>query len=199
MVDRTGAVANTVGEVQLRHIPEFTAVMLANRGTYDTLAGSFSRLRRWSADVDVLPTGSMVCLFFDRPTSDPSAIRRYGACLPTSMPEGARARAALLESNDGGEKVGADGATDGAPLLSHLEPGDVLEVRDIPRILAAVVYYRGAAEGSAEAYERLVSWVGERAYLPAGAPREMHLAEPGQLGANMIEVEIQQPVIPKPR
>lgn len=190
---------SVVGEVQLRHIAEFTAVMLANRGPYSTLAGSFSRLRRWSADVDVLPTGSTVCLFFDRPTADPAAIRRYGVCLPTSKPEGARARAALLESNDGGAKVGADSATDGAALPSHLEPGDVLEVRDIPRILAAVVYYRGAAEGSAEAYERLASWVRERPYLPAGAPREMHLAEPGQLGADTIEVEIQQPVIPKPR
>ncbi len=190
-----GTEESIVGEVQLRHIAEFTAVMLANRGPYDTLAGSFSRLRRWSADVDVLPTGSTVCLFFDRPTADPAAIRRYGVCLPTSKPEGARARTALLDSNDGGPTEGATGAA----AASHLEPGDVIEVREVPRILAAVVYYRGSAAGSRLAYERVADWVRERPYLPAGAPREMHLAEPGQLGADTIEVEIQQPVIPKPR
>ncbi|MBU2600919.1 MAG: GyrI-like domain-containing protein [Actinobacteria bacterium] len=196
MTDRQAADQSVVGEVQLRHIPEFTAVMLANRGPYETLAESFSRLKRWSADVDVLPTGSTVCLFFDRPTPDPSAVRRYGVCLPTSKPEAARARAALLEANDGAATMGA---THRAPSPSHLAPGDVLEVREVPRILAAVVYYRGAAGGSVHAYERLASWVRERPYLPAGAPREMHLAEPGQLGADIIEIEIQQPAIPKPR
>jgi len=75
----------------------------------------------------------------------------------------------------------------------------VLDVRDIPRILAASVFYRGPVGDTAEAYARASAWVGERAYLPAGAPREVYLAQPGLLGPGVVEAEIQLPVLTKAR
>src|SRR5680860_918088 len=68
---------------------------------------------------------------------------------------------------------------------------EVLDVRDIPRILAVAVFYRGPVGGATEAYARAGAWIGERDYLPAGAPREVYLAQPGVLGPGIVEIEVQ--------
>jgi DNA gyrase inhibitor GyrI len=167
--------------------------MLTTRGPYGDLAGPFRRLKAWAEQVGVLPTGNIVGIFYGRPPSTPAEICRLSLCLPVSGPDAEVARAALA--------AGALRVTENleAPAPPALAQGDVVEVREFPRHLAVVAFYRGPVAGSGAAYEHVAAWVRERPYLPSGAPREVYLAEPGQLGAGVMEVEVHQPVVPRGR
>lgn len=182
-----------LGAVQLRHVPGFQAIMLTTRGAYGDLALPFRRLRVWAEQVGVLPTGNAVGIFYGRPPSTPVDICRLSLCLPISGPDAEVARAAIA--------AGAVRVTEsvGAPSPPALTEGDVVEVREFPRLLAVVGFYRGPVDGATAAYQHVAAWVKERPYLPSGAPREVYLAEPGQLGAGIMEVEVHQPVVPRGR
>lgn len=181
-----------LGDVQLRHVPGFHAVVLTTRGPYRELAHSFSRLKTWAAQVGVDAIANAVGVFYDHPPALQAGDCRYSLCLPTSKPESELARSALAGA-------ARDGSSSGSPAPSPLVEGDVVEVREFPRILAAVTFYRGPVADSAAAYEQVAAWVRERPYLLASAPREVYLAQPGLLGPDFMEVEIHQPVLPRGR
>lgn len=194
-----------VGEAQLRHILEFPAVVLTTRGPYADIADTFRRLKAWTDGIGVDATGNVVALFYDRPPFEEATICRYSLCLPTSKPEATTARE-VISGIAAGQPAIEGALKDHAGTTHRLElataalgDDEVLDVRDIPRILAASVFYRGPVGGTVEAYARARAWVGERAYMPAGAPREVYLAQPGVLGPGVVEAEIQLPVLSKGR
>lgn len=191
--EKTAALETILGAVQLRHVPGFQAAMLTTLGSYGDLAGPFWRLKTWAEQVGVLSTGNAVGIFYGQPPSTPAEICRLSLCLPISGPDAEVARAAVA--------AGALRVTENldAPTSPALAEGDVVEVREFPRLLAVVAFYRGPVAGSGAAYEHVAAWVRERPYLPSGAPREVYLAEPGQLGAEVMEVEVHQPVVPRGR
>lgn len=191
--EKTTAPETILGPVQLRHVPGFQAAMLTTRGAYGDLAGPFRRLKAWAEQVGVLPMGNAVGIFYGQPPSNPGEISRLSLCLPISGPDAEIARAAIAS---GGLRV-TENLDAPAPIA--LAEGDVVEVREFPRLLAVVAFYRGPVAGSAAAYEQVAAWVRERPYLPSGAPREVYLAQPGQLGADVMEVEVHQPVVPRGR
>lgn len=200
-----GAPQPAIGEVQLRHIAEFHAVVLTTRGPYGAIADTFRRLKAWTESIGIDAIGNVAALFYDRPPFDEDAICRYSLCLPTSKPEAAAAREVITGVAAGWPAIA--GALQDHVATTHrlelataaLAEDEVLDVRSIPPILAASVFYRGLVGGTAEAYARAGAWVSERAYLPAGAPREVYLAQPGLLGPGIVEVEIQLPVLSKGR
>ena len=191
--EKAPATETILGAVQLRHVPGFQAAMLTTRGAYEDLAGPFRRLKAWAEQVGVLPTGNVVGIFYGQPPSTPADICRLSLCMPISGPDAEVARAAIAA---GARRVTED---PDAPAPSAPAEGDVVEVREFPRHLAVVAFYRGPVAGSTAAYEHVAAWVRERPYLPSGAPRELYLAEPGQLGADVMEVEVHQPVVPRGR
>jgi effector-binding domain-containing protein len=191
--EKTAAQETILGAVQLRHVPAFQAAMLTTRSAYGDLAGPFRRLKTWAEQVGVLPTGNAVGIFYGQPPSTPADVCRLSLCLPISGPDAETARAAIAA---GALRVFE---SDDAPEAPVLTEGDVVEVREFPRLLAVVAFYRGPVAGSGTAYEHVAAWVRERPYLPSGAPREVYLAEPGQLGAEVMEVEVHQPVVPRGR
>ncbi len=164
------------GEVQLRHLPEFFAVALTVRRPYSEVAGHLERLKTWAEGVGVCATGSVVAIFYEKAWVTAEA-SRYSLCFPTSRNEAELARAKLAGPS----------------------PDEDISVREIPRTLIAGAFYRGPAADSAPVLEKVAAWIKERPYRPAGAPREVYLAAPGMLGEGLVEMEIQQPVIPKPR
>lgn len=182
-----------LGAIEVRHVPGFQAVMLTTRGAYGELMLPFRRLKAWAGEVCVLPTGNAVGMFYGRPPSAPEEICRLSLCLPVSAPDAEIARAAIAA---GALRVTETVDAPSAPLLTE---GDVVEVREFPRLLAVVAFYRGPVAGAGAAYQHVAAWVKERPYLPSGAPREVYLAEPGQLGKGAMEVEVHQPVIPRGR
>ncbi len=190
-----------VGEAVLRHILEFPAVVLTTRGAYAAIPDTFKRLKAWTDGIGVDAVGNIVALFYDRPPFLETTICRYSLCLPTSKPEAAAAREAISGISAGHPAIKGilKARTSAEPrhelAAAALGEDDVLDVRDIPRILAASVFYRGPVGGAAEAYARANAWVSERAYVPAGAPREVYLAQPGVLGPGIVEAEIQLPVL----
>jgi effector-binding domain-containing protein len=165
-----------LGDVQLRHLPEFFAVVLTTRGPYSGVAEGVARLKAWAEGAGVYPTGNVVGIFYEKAWVAAEA-SRYSLCLPTSKNEAELARAELAKS----------------------PAEDAIDVREIPRTLTAGAFYRGPADGSPAALAKVAAWIKERPYLPAGAPREVYLAEPDVLSGGLVEVEIQQPVIPRPR
>jgi len=191
--EKAPATESILGAVQLRHVPGFQAAMLTTRGAYGDLAAPFQRLKSWAEQVGVLPMGNVVGIFYGQPLSTPADICRLSLCMPISSPDAEVARGAIAA---GARRVTEkpDAAAPSAPA-----EGDVVEVREFPRHLAVVGFYRGPVAGSAAAYEHVTAWVRERPYLPSGAPREVYLAEPGQLGADVMEVEVHQPVVPRGR
>jgi len=191
--EKTAALETILGAVQLRHVPGFQAAMLTTRCAYGDLADPFRRLKAWAEQVGVLPTGNTVGIFYGRPPSTAAEICRLSLCLPLSGPDAEIARAAIA--------AGAVRVTESLdmPAPPALAEGDVVEVREFPRLLAVVAFYRGPVAGSGAAYEQVAAWVSERPYLASGAPREVYLAEPGQLGAEVMEVEVHQPVVPRGR
>lgn len=191
--EKTASTETILGAVQLRHVPGFHAVMLTTREAYGSLALPFRRLKEWADRVGVYATGNAVGIFYGRPPSAPTEVCRLSLCLPISGPDAEIARAAIAA---GAQRVTADPATPAPPTLLE---GDVVEVREVPRLLAVVAFYRGPVNGAGAAYEHVAAWVRERPYLPSGAPREVYLAEPGQLGAEVMEVEVHQPVVPRGR
>ncbi|MHB9149511.1 MAG: GyrI-like domain-containing protein [Thermoleophilia bacterium] len=194
-----------IGEAQLRHILEFQAVVLTTQGPYGAIADTFKRLRAWTDSIGVDAIGNVVALFYGRPPFDEGTICRYSLCLPTSKPEAAAARE-VISGVAAGRPAIAGALKDHAGTTRRLElataalgEAEVLDVRNVPPILAASVFYRGPVGGTTEAYARAGTWVSERAYLPAGAPREVYLAQPGLLGPGIVEAEIQLPVLSKGR
>lgn len=204
-VVRGRAPQTVVGEAQLRHILGFSAVVLTTRGPYAAIPDTFRRLKAWTDGIGVDATGNVLALFYDRPPFEEATICRYSVCLPTSKPEAATAREVISGIAAGRPAIeGAlkDHAAAGPRLelaTAALGKDEVLDVRNIPRILAASVFYRGPVGGTAEAYARAGAWVSDRAYMPAGAPREVYLAHPGLLGPGIVEAEIQLPVLTKSR
>jgi len=190
---KTATPETIVGAVQLRHVPGFQAAMLTTRAAYGDLAGPFRRLKVWAEQVGVLPTGNVVGIFYGQPPSTPDETCRLSLCLPISGPDAEVARAAIAA---GALRVTEKPDVPEAPTLAD---GDVVEVREFPRLLAVVAFYRGPVSGSGAAYEQVAAWVRERPYLPSGAPREVYLAEPGQLGSGVMEIEVHQPVVPRGR
>ena len=190
-----------VGEAVLRHIQGFPAVVLTTRGAYAAIPDTFKRLKAWTDGIGVDAVGDIVALFYDRPPFLETTICRYSLCLPTSKPEAAAARQVIsgIEAGhpaiEGVLKDRAAAQPRQELAAAVLGEDDVLDVRDIPPVLTASVFYRGPVGGTAEAYARAAAWVSERAYLPAGAPREVYLAQPGVLGAGIVEAEIQLPVL----
>ncbi|MHB1345705.1 MAG: GyrI-like domain-containing protein [Thermoleophilia bacterium] len=164
------------GEVQLRHLPEFFAVVLTGRGPYSGMPEELARLKSWAEGIGVYATGSVVGIFYEKAWVTAEA-SRYSLCLPTSRNETELAREELARSSS----------------------DEGISVREIPRTLIAGAFYRGPAAESAPVLEKVVAWIKERPYLPAGAPREVYLATPGVLAGGLVEMEIQQPVIPRPR
>jgi hypothetical protein len=199
----------TIGEVQLRHIAEFSAVALTTQGRYDGMAEPFQRLLSWTQAVDVAPTGNLLALFYNRPPFEAAGSYRYSLCLPTSKPEAICAREAISgvasdqpsigrRALSGDAQTSEDDDPDACPAFD-LRGEEVLDVREIPRILVASVFYRGHVDGTPEAYGRAAAWIEARPYTAAGAPREVYLARPGQLGEGIIEAEIQVPVMSRSR
>ncbi len=191
----------TVGEAVLRHILEFPAVVLTTRGAYAAIPDTFKRLKAWTDGIGVDAVGNIVALFYDRPPFLETTICRYSLCFPASKPEAAAAREAISGIAAGHPAIQGvlkDRAS-AEPRLelaaAALREDDVLDVRDIPRVLTASVFYRGPVGGTGEAYARANAWVSERAYVSAGASREVYLAQPGVLGPGIVEAEIQLPVL----
>lgn len=177
-----------VGAVQLRHITGFFAVTLTTRAAYAERLSPYSRLAAWVERVGVFSCGSTVSVFFGTPATAGSEPIRFSMCLPVSKPDAAIARAALAPTDAAGDAA-----------RSVLVEGDVVEVREFPRILAAAAFYRGSASMASAAYAQVGEWVREHPYLPTGSPREVYLAEPGVLRGDVVEIEVHQPVMPKPR
>lgn len=165
-----------MGDVQLRHLPEFHAVAFTARGPLSELPDAYAHLRERAEGAGAYATGSTVCIFYEKGWAR-ADMSRYSLCMPTSKNEAEAARAGLANTDD----------------------DDALDVREIPRTLVAGVFYRGPFHGVTDALDKVAAWIKERPYLPAGAPRVVYLAEPGVLKDGVVEVEIQQPVIPKPR
>lgn len=180
--DSRGTTRRTLGTVQLKHVPGFLAVTLTTCAPYGELAAPFTRLRTWAAHVGVEPIGSVMGAFYDGARGTGADTCRYSLLLPVSGLDADQARRALA---------------DGDPATAALGPGDVVEVREFPPVLAAMAYYRGPVSEAQEAYDQVTAWVTERPYLPTGAMREVFLARPGQLGDGLMEVELQQPVMPR--
>jgi hypothetical protein len=192
----TGMDGVTVGAVELRHVPEFVAVTLTTQGNYAETAEPFARLKDWADHIGVMATGNAVCVFYGPPSSESSEPLRYSLCLPVSRPDARAARAALATSvaRPARPAGGRGGDLTGSAILAE---DDVVEVREFPRILAAVAYYRGSVFESIAAYGSVAAWVRGRPYLPTGAPRESYLVEPDRLRPGFLEVEVHQPVMPK--
>ncbi len=193
-----------LGAVELRHVPGFIAVMLTTRATYVDLAAPYARLVAWTAAIEVLPCGAPICLFYGDPAASPHVEGRVSLCLPVSAADADRARAALsghvpppmfAPTVPPANALEPPSLPDPHAEAALLRDGDVVEVRQFPRGLAAVVFFRGPLDTAATAYTRLREWVKERPYLPSGAMREVFLAEPGSLGPGLTEVEVHQPVV----
>lgn len=179
-----------MGPVQLLTTEPFDSVALDTRGPYWKLSGPLARLKDRMVDMGVRPAGRLMGIFYDDPGETAAEDCRFTLCYPVSGGHAQKA-ASALESSDGPHA--APTAEAGRPAVPHER--DVISVRTFPASLVAVVEYRGPSTDSPAAYERLREWLAASGHLPAGAPRELYLAEPGTLGGGLMHVEVHQPLV----
>ncbi|MBU2603063.1 MAG: GyrI-like domain-containing protein [Actinobacteria bacterium] len=179
-----------MGPVRLLTTGPFDAVALDTRGPYWKLSGPLARLKDHLVELGVNPVGRLIGIFYDDPGETPAEDCRFTLCYPVS---GEHAQS-VARAHGGAGPPHAAPAAEADRTTAPLER-DVVSVRTFPASLVAAVEYRGPSADSPAAYEHLREWLAASDHLPAGAPRELYLAEPGTLGSGLMHVEVHQPLV----
>lgn len=80
------------------------------------------------------------------------------------------------------------------PIARPFDPPEGMEVKTQPVMTVASTIHRGPYAGCALAYHALKDWIQEHGREIAGAPRELYLNDPGEVGEDEALTEVQFPI-----
>lgn len=80
------------------------------------------------------------------------------------------------------------------PVASRFDPPDGIEVVALPGGTMVATVHTGAYDATQPAYEALTTWIDAHGRRIVGPPREHYLNDPGQVGMDRAETEIEFPV-----
>lgn len=80
------------------------------------------------------------------------------------------------------------------PIAVRFEPPEGVEVTTLPGGTMVSTVHIGPYDASGPAYEALAAWADEHGRRIVGPPREYYLNDPGDVGMDRAETEIELPV-----
>jgi len=80
------------------------------------------------------------------------------------------------------------------PIAKPIQPGDGIDIVDVPAGTVASVIHRGPYDEMGKAYASVAAWIHERGHRSTGPSREIYLNNPGDVADTDLLTEIQWPI-----